>query len=100
MNTFKTGFENMTQAKAIQKLKRQLRYRAKRPEPSYNILCSGGPFDGHEIRMSIPETATFTVNGVSGCYRRVRDDIQNSRIWGPVSNDVARWVPNNTTTGE
>ena len=93
LNPIKTGFEGLTQAKAIKKLNQHLRYRAKRPEPSYSILCSGGPFDGHEIRMSIPETATFTVNGQSGCYRRMRDDIQNSRIWGPVSNDVAKWVP-------
>ena len=93
MNTIKTGFENMTQAKAIQKLNRQLRYRAKRPEPSYSILCSGGPFDGQEIRMTIPETATISVNSYRGCYRRVRDPKFSTIIWGPVSNDVARWIP-------
>jgi hypothetical protein len=90
---FTTGFEGLTQDKALARLKRQLRARAKRPAKAQRVECIGGPFHHMAILMTMDSTLRFTASGLTGYYSRVEQDIQNSRIFGRVDrHNRAFWV--------
>ena len=76
----------------IRKFNRMLRHRATRRERATRLVCVGGPFAGSEILMTLTDTVTFRASDMRGRYTRMRDDVQNSRIYG-LDNDAARWVP-------
>ena len=80
-----TGFEGLTEKKAIARLKRQLRARVIKRNKVSMFTCHGGAFDGQQIALSdcsgVPSTADITVNGQTGRYTvRMIDDVQNRRI--------------------
>lgn len=51
----------------------------KTSNPKRKYMCEGGPYDGHEIYLSIdrPTTAEFSLRGFKGRYAPKREELAN-----------------------
>jgi hypothetical protein len=54
--------------KKIKNFKSDLRRRAKRPAPSKEYVCHGGPYDGETIQLTTDKTLIFRVKDQKGYY--------------------------------